>query len=112
MFFFCSIDSRAAQWATIRHEQCENEEGQELITNGLEICRPQLGWSNIIVPDKQTLISDAGKLTVLDSLLTRLKSQNHRVLIYSQMTKVIDLLEVCFDHHLNFCSPLKLIDFL
>lgn len=53
-----------------------------------------MGWSNIIVPDKQTLISDAGKLTVLDSLLTRLKAQNHRVLIYSQMTKVIDLLEV------------------
>lgn len=53
-----------------------------------------MGWSNIIVPDKQTLVSDAGKLQVLDGLLTRLKAQNHRVLIYSQMTKVIDLLEV------------------
>lgn len=58
------------------------------------MCRPHCGWSNISVPDKQTLISDAGKLTVLDNLLTRLKAQNHRVLIYSQMTKVIDLLEV------------------
>lgn len=64
------------------------------MTNGLQLCRPLAGWSNIIVPDKQTLISDAGKLAVLDSLLTRLKAQNHRVLIYSQMTKVIDLLEV------------------
>ncbi|XP_053663949.1 chromatin-remodeling ATPase INO80 [Anopheles marshallii] len=54
---------------------------------------PPHGWSNIIIPDKQTLVSDAGKLAVLDSLLARLKEQGHRVLIYSQMTKMIDLLE-------------------
>lgn len=52
-----------------------------------------VGWSKIVIPDKQTLVSDAGKLAVLDSLLTRLKTQGHRVLIYSQMTKMIDLLE-------------------
>lgn len=57
-----------------------------------------MGWSNILVPDKQSLISDAGKLQVLDDLLTRLKAQNHRVLIYSQMTKVIDLLEEYMRH--------------
>ena len=94
LLFSNSVDSRAAQWAAIRHEQCENPIGNRLMSNGLELCRPKLGWSNINVPDKQTLISDAGKLTVLDNLLTRLKAQNHRVLIYSQMTKVIDLLEV------------------
>ena len=44
--------------------------------------------------DKETLISDAGKLQVLDTLLRRLKSEGHRVLIYSQMTRIIDLLEV------------------
>lgn len=44
--------------------------------------------------DKQTLVTDAGKLSVLDGLLRRLKEQGHRVLIYSQMTKMIDLLEV------------------
>lgn len=44
--------------------------------------------------DKNQLVSDAGKLTVLDSLLKRLKERGHRVLIYSQMTKMIDLLEV------------------
>ncbi|XP_069993076.1 chromatin-remodeling ATPase INO80-like [Penaeus vannamei] len=36
---------------------------------------------------------DAGKLYVLDTLLSRLKAEGHRVLIYSQMTKMIDLLE-------------------
>lgn len=37
---------------------------------------------------------ESGKLHTLDVLLSRLKSQGHRVLIYSQMTRMIDLLEV------------------
>ena len=52
--------------------------------------------------DKETLISDAGKLQVLDTLLRRLKSEGHRVLIYSQMTRVIDLLEVGWVDHREF----------
>lgn len=68
--------------------------GKELVTTGLGLCKPRSGWSSIVVPDKETLITDAGKLFVLDSLLTRLKAEGHRVLIYSQMTKMIDLLEV------------------
>lgn len=58
-----------------------------------ENIRPINSWTNIIVPDKETLVTDAGKLSVLDSLLKRLKKESHRVLIYSQMTKMIDLLE-------------------
>lgn len=46
------------------------------------------------VSDKESLITESGKLHTLDLLLTRLKAQNHRVLIYSQMTRMIDLLEV------------------
>ncbi|CAD6202019.1 GSCOCG00002904001-RA-CDS [Cotesia congregata] len=65
---------------------------------GLAACHPVNGWSNIIVPDKQTLVTDAGKLAVLDNLLRRLKEQGHRVLIYSQMTKMIDLLEEYMYH--------------
>ncbi|KAM9550962.1 chromatin-remodeling ATPase INO80-like, partial [Salvelinus alpinus] len=42
---------------------------------------------------KETLITDSGKLHTLDLLLCRLKTQGHRVLIYSQMTRMIDLLE-------------------
>lgn len=44
--------------------------------------------------DRNALITDSGKLTVLDGLLRKLKLQGHRVLIYSQMTRMIDLLEV------------------
>ena len=39
-------------------------------------------------------MTDAGKLFVLDRLLTRLKAEDHRVLIYSQMTRMIDIIEV------------------
>ena len=56
------------------------------------------GWSNISMPDKETLVSDAGKLSVLDGLLAQLKAEGHRVLIYSQMTKMIDLLEEYMNH--------------
>ncbi|KAH0514568.1 DNA helicase INO80 [Microtus ochrogaster] len=60
---------------------------------GLWSIRPQNGWSFIRIPGKESLITDSGKLYALDILLTRLKSQGHRVLIYSQMTRMIDLLE-------------------
>ncbi|XP_072030901.1 chromatin-remodeling ATPase INO80-like [Amphiura filiformis] len=60
---------------------------------GLSAFTPHYGWSNIQIPDKQILVTDSGKLYVLDVLLRRLKDQNHRVLIYSQMTRMIDLLE-------------------
>lgn len=91
---FDSVDSRAASWQRIRNESCENVETAELLKTSIDECRPPNGWSNIQIPDKQALITDSGKLSYLDGLLKRLKAQNHRVLIYSQMTRVIDLLEV------------------
>eukprot|EP00127_Corallochytrium_limacisporum_P005802 Clim_evm20s211 gene=Clim_evmTU20s211 len=45
------------------------------------------------VPEKRLLISDAGKLRTLDRLLVTLKNEGHRTLLYSQMTRMIDLLE-------------------
>jgi len=65
---------------------------------GLVASRPSNGWSQITIPDKLSLISDAGKLFVLDGLLARLKEGGHRVLIYTQMTKMIDLLEEFMSH--------------
>lgn len=88
------MDSRAATWQRIQNENCDSEEAAEMLRVAFDECRPFNGWSNIQIPDKQALITDSGKLTYLDGLLKRLKAQNHRVLIYSQMTRVIDLLEV------------------
>ncbi|XP_014672391.1 PREDICTED: DNA helicase INO80-like isoform X2 [Priapulus caudatus] len=60
---------------------------------GLLACACVNGWSHIQIPDKETLVTDAGKLYALDQLLRELKADGHRVLIYSQMTRMIDLLE-------------------
>ena len=46
-----------------------------------------------LLADKDNMIYDSGKMAVLDKLLDKLKKEGHRVLIYSQMTRVIDLLE-------------------
>ncbi|XP_030887416.1 chromatin-remodeling ATPase INO80, partial [Leptonychotes weddellii] len=77
----------AAEWLNRRSQFFPEPAG------GLWSIRPQNGWSFIRIPGKESLITDSGKLYALDVLLTRLKSQGHRVLIYSQMTRMIDLLE-------------------
>ena len=53
-----------------------------------------------IPPEKQTrtnlhnqMVNSSGKLVLLDKLLPRLKEQGHKVLIFSQMVRVLDLLE-------------------
>ncbi|XP_039299734.1 chromodomain-helicase-DNA-binding protein Mi-2 homolog isoform X2 [Nilaparvata lugens] len=43
--------------------------------------------------DTQALIKAAGKLVLLSKMLRKLKDSGHRVLIFSQMTKMLDLLE-------------------
>ncbi|XP_053801201.1 chromatin-remodeling ATPase INO80 isoform X2 [Vidua chalybeata] len=111
--FYCNDRSAEYERRALREggsleaKQCVLHGSPELAADWLKQCsqffpehpggllgiRPQYGWSFIRIPDKESLITDSGKLHALDLLLTRLKSQGHRVLIYSQMTRMIDLLE-------------------
>ncbi|KAK5660196.1 hypothetical protein OQA88_13666 [Cercophora sp. LCS_1] len=50
-------------------------------------------FTNITVPSMQRFVTDSGKLAKLDSLLRELKEGGHRVLLYFQMTRMIDLME-------------------
>nr|XP_004236584.1 chromatin-remodeling ATPase INO80 [Solanum lycopersicum] len=43
--------------------------------------------------DPAKMLTDSGKLQTLDILLKRLRAGNHRVLIFAQMTKMLDILE-------------------
>lgn len=52
-----------------------------------------IDYSNIRMPSKNRFIAESGKLSKLDELLTELKKHDHRVLIYFQMTKMMDLME-------------------
>ncbi|TIB14158.1 hypothetical protein E3P92_02044 [Wallemia ichthyophaga] len=55
--------------------------------------RMQLPPSTMAVPEPNKLIIDSSKLVALDDLLPKLKAGGHRVLIYFQMTKMIDLIQ-------------------
>ncbi|KAK5803856.1 hypothetical protein PVK06_031505 [Gossypium arboreum] len=43
--------------------------------------------------DHAKLLTDSGKLQTLDILLKRLRAENHRVLLFAQMTKMLNILE-------------------
>lgn len=53
----------------------------------------QLPFPPMQVPQLRKLILDSGKLAKLDGLLSELKANGHRVLLYFQMTRMIDLME-------------------
>uniref|UniRef100_A0A668A6E1 E1A binding protein p400 n=1 Tax=Myripristis murdjan TaxID=586833 RepID=A0A668A6E1_9TELE len=49
-------------------------------------------------PDLQLMQMDSGKLEALAILLQKLRSENRRVLIFTQMMKMMDILEAFLDH--------------
>ncbi|KAI9714816.1 MAG: putative DNA helicase ino80 [Bogoriella megaspora] len=51
------------------------------------------GYTQINVPSMRRFVTDCGKLAKLDALLRQLKEGGHRVLLYFQMTRMIDLME-------------------
>jgi len=54
---------------------------------------------SIAFPDKRLLQYDCGKLQRLDGLLRQLQAGGHRALIFTQMTKVLDILEQFLNIH-------------
>ncbi|KAI9849982.1 MAG: swr1 complex component [Thelocarpon superellum] len=54
---------------------------------------------SIAFPDKRLLQYDCGKLQRLDQLLRQLQAGGHRALIFTQMTKVLDILEQFLNIH-------------
>lgn len=54
---------------------------------------------SIAFPDKSLIQYDCGKLQQLDKLLRKLQSGGHRAVIFTQMTKVLDILEQFMNLH-------------
>ncbi|KAG8433422.1 hypothetical protein GDO86_017631, partial [Hymenochirus boettgeri] len=50
-------------------------------------------------PDLRLIQYDCGKLQTLDRLLRHLKSGGHRVLLFTQMTRMLDVLEQFLNYH-------------
>ncbi|PWN27904.1 hypothetical protein BDZ90DRAFT_231681 [Jaminaea rosea] len=53
----------------------------------------------IAFPDASLLQYDCGKLQELERLMSRLKDGGHRILIFTQMTRVLDILEAFLNLH-------------
>lgn len=60
-------------------------------------CHPDLITSasdgSIVYPSAEEMVEQCGKLELLDRLLVQLHAGGHKVLIFSQMTKLLDLLD-------------------
>lgn len=50
-------------------------------------------------PERRFIQYDCGKLQRLDSLLSELKRNKHRCLLFTQMHKMLDILEVFLNYH-------------
>ncbi|KAL2998511.1 hypothetical protein AAZX31_09G103500 [Glycine max] len=55
--------------------------------------RPAIVRRQVYFPDRRLIQFDCGKLQELAILLRKLKSEGHRALIFTQMTKMLDILE-------------------
>ncbi|KAA8518827.1 hypothetical protein F0562_016399 [Nyssa sinensis] len=55
--------------------------------------RPAIVRRQLYFPDRRLIQFDCGKLQELAVLLRRLKAEGHRALIFTQMTKMLDILE-------------------
>ncbi|KAJ7569569.1 hypothetical protein O6H91_01G084300 [Diphasiastrum complanatum] len=68
----------------------------ECLTETSELLQPLrriIVRRQLFFPDRRLLQFDCGKLQELAVLLRRLKSEGHRALIFTQMTKMLDVLE-------------------
>ena len=84
------------------HVLCGYEDQLKDVTPGIDFDAPLHHASvklRIAFPDPSLLQYDCGKLQYLAPLLRERKSGGHRVLIFTQMTKILDILELFLSFH-------------
>lgn len=79
-------------------------EGSKMVNRVTQPFHPAKIRQEMYFPDPRLLQYDCGKLQVLADLLRRLKQGNHRCLIFTQMSRVLDILEkfLCM-HGYTYC---------
>ncbi|XP_053674373.1 helicase domino [Anopheles nili] len=71
----------------------------EQIRPAIQLLHPIISAMSTQFPDPRLIQYDCGKLQTLDRLLKNLKSEGHRVLIFTQMTRMLDVLEAFLNYH-------------
>lgn len=65
----------------------------------MALLHPIISAMSTQFPDPRLIQYDCGKLQTLDRLLRQLKDKQHRVLIFTQMTRMLDVLEAFLNYH-------------
>lgn len=69
------------------------------ISPKLTLLHPIVSAMSTQFPDPRLIQYDCGKLQTLNRLLRELKDNQHRVLIFTQMTRMLDVLEAFLNYH-------------
>ncbi|WMV19388.1 hypothetical protein MTR67_012773, partial [Solanum verrucosum] len=85
---WCSKPGTSVFFSPTFKETCS-----EVLSPLLTPFRPAIVRRQVYFPDRRLIQFDCGKLQELAGLLRRLKSEGHRALIFTQMTKMLDVLE-------------------
>lgn len=86
----------STHWQSER--EIEDKVGQALLPK-LALLHPIISAMTTQFPDPRLIQYDCGKLQTMDRLLRQLKAEGHRVLIFTQMTKMLDVLEAFLNFH-------------
>lgn len=86
--FWCSKSGTSVFLHPTYKQNCS-----EILSPLLSPTRPAIVRRQVYFPDRRLIQFDCGKLQQLAILLRKLKSEGHRALIFTQMTKMLDLLE-------------------
>lgn len=84
--------------ARIHNSSLENVVGTQIKSSNAFL-HPLSSAMKVQFPESRLIQYDCGKLQTLDKLLWTLKSGQHRVLIFTQMSKMLDILEQFLNHH-------------
>lgn len=91
--FMFRIPIVRARTPVVRHELDSSEQDGKGLQKKLRPWRELMIRGHLVFPDARLVQFDCGKLQALASLLRSLKSAGHKVVIFTQMTKVLDILE-------------------
>lgn len=87
-----------APWKLLQEQQTEAALETQLRPK-FRLLHPISSAMSTQFPHPRLIQYDCGKLQSLDRLLRKLKSDHHRVLIFTQMTRMLDVLEAFLNFH-------------
>merc|ERR1719233_1902085 len=98
-----SISLNSGCWAEQRKLMNNDLRLQRTFAKPCQLLHPIVIRQQMIFPDKRLIQFDCGKLQMLDSILREEKKGGHRVLLFTQMTKMLDVLEEFLNlHHYRY----------